>query len=58
MSVPNPVKDGKAFEIFLDRTGYWCARRVDGLVFGLFVNRGAALRFVRMESLAVPASGE
>ena len=41
----------KTFEVFPDREGRWCARRIDGLVFGLFVSREAALRFVRFEGV-------
>jgi hypothetical protein len=37
------------FEIFRDGAGHWCARRLDGLVFGLFRERDAALRFARRE---------
>jgi len=51
-SVANPRN---AFEIFRDRAGHWCARRMDGLVFGLFVERDAAVRFARMESYGAPA---
>ena len=37
------------FEIFRDRIGHWCAQRKDGLVFGTFVEREAAVRFARRE---------
>ena len=40
------------FEIFRNRVGQWCARRLDGLVFGMFVERDAAVRFARRECLA------
>lgn len=42
-----------AFEIYRDGYGHWCARRSDGLVFGLFKERKAALRFARDESRGV-----
>jgi hypothetical protein len=38
-----------AFEIFRNRIGQWCARRADGLVFGTFLERDAALHFARAE---------
>jgi hypothetical protein len=37
------------FEIFRDHAGYWCARRRDGLVSGLFRERRDALTFARRE---------
>jgi hypothetical protein len=37
------------FEIFRDRIGHWCARRKDGLVFGTFFERDAAVHFARRE---------
>jgi hypothetical protein len=37
------------FEIFRDAGGAWCARRLDGLVVGLFRDRIEAERFVRTE---------
>lgn len=37
------------FEIFRDAGGAWCARRLDGLVVGLFRERAEAERFARME---------
>jgi len=37
------------FEIFRDRIGHWCARRKDGLVFGTFFERDAAVHFARHE---------
>ena len=43
----------KTFEIYADQTGRWCARRLDGLVFGTFLDRSSAARFVRLEG-AVP----
>ena len=42
------------FEIFRDQLGHWCARRADGLVFGLFVERDAAIRFARRECREAP----
>jgi len=42
------------FEIFRDAGGAWCARRLDGLVVGLFRDRIEAERFVRMEDDRVP----
>lgn len=50
----------KKFEIYSDRTGRWCARRLDGLVFGVFIDLASALRFVRLEgnadfTMAAPA---
>lgn len=42
----------KAFEIYTDN-GRWCARRMDGLVFGIFTDQASALRFVRLEGNAV-----
>ncbi len=38
-----------AFELFRNRIGRWCARRVDGLVFGTFFERDAAIHFARRE---------
>ena len=38
------------FEIFRDAAGYWCARRKDGLVCGVFRERADAERFARRES--------
>jgi hypothetical protein len=38
------------FEIFRDRIGHWCARRADGMVFGTFFEREAAIKFARRES--------
>jgi len=49
-----PASSAKQFEIFTDRAGHWCARRSDGLVVGLFVDRASALRFVRLEGLTGP----
>ena len=43
---PNPTI---AFELFRNRIGRWCARRVDGLVFGTFFERAAAIHFARRE---------
>jgi hypothetical protein len=37
------------FELFGDRFGHWCARRIDGLVFGTFLDRDSAVRFARRE---------
>jgi hypothetical protein len=37
------------FEIFRDRIGHWCARRADGMVFGTFFERDAAIKFARRE---------
>jgi len=34
-----------AFELFRNRIGRWCACRVDGLVFGTFFEREAAIHF-------------
>ena len=56
MPVLKPAVDRKAaFEIFRDHAGHWCARRMDGLVFGLFVERDAAVRFARLECCGAPA---
>lgn len=47
---PQPAPDPTTvFEIFRDRIGRWCIRRVDGQVFGVFQERRAALRFVWWE---------
>ncbi len=40
----------RAFEIFRAANGTWCARRADGLVFGEFVAREAAIRFAQLET--------
>lgn len=40
---------GSAFELFHDRIGRWCVRRLDGLVFGVFRERKTAVRFVTHE---------
>ena len=42
------------FEIFRDAAGAWCARRLDGLVVGLFRDRAEAERFARMEEDRAP----
>jgi hypothetical protein len=56
MPALKPAINGKAaFEIFRDQAGHWCARRMDGLVFGLFVERDAAIRFARMECYGAAA---
>jgi hypothetical protein len=39
----------ESFEIFRDRIGHWCARRMDGKVSGTFFERDAAVRFARRE---------
>lgn len=41
--------DSRAFAVFRDQLGRWCARRADGLVGGLFVDHAAARKFVRHE---------
>lgn len=41
--------DKISFRVFRDDAGHWCARRGDGLVFGLFREKAAALRFARRE---------
>jgi len=41
--------DKSTFRIFRDDAGHWCARRGDGLVFGLFREKAAALTFARRE---------
>ena len=38
-----------SFEIFRDKIGHWCARRTDGKVGGIFLERDAAVRFARRE---------
>ena len=40
------------FEIFSDRPRRWRARRQDGLVEGIFVDRAEAARFARRETMA------
>jgi hypothetical protein len=45
----SPADRKKLFEIYLDKAGRWCARRLDGLVFGIFADRASAQRFVRLE---------
>ena len=40
----------RIFDIFCAANGLWCARRADGLVFGEFVARAAAIRFARLET--------
>ncbi|MEJ1968229.1 MAG: hypothetical protein WDN03_06255 [Rhizomicrobium sp.] len=44
--IPSPTT---RFAIFRDRIGHWCARRADGMVFGTFLEREAAIRFARRE---------
>jgi len=39
----------KTFEIFRNRIGRWCVRRADGLVFGTFFEKEAAVHFARRE---------
>lgn len=34
-----------SFDLFRDKADHWCARRLDGLVFGMFREREDALRF-------------
>ena len=41
------------FEIFSDRSGRWRARRKDGLVEGIFVDRREAARFARRETMGL-----
>jgi hypothetical protein len=50
-------RDSRAngFEIFAD-CSRWCARRMDGLVEGIFVSREDAVRFARRETWRVNAS--
>jgi hypothetical protein len=38
------------FEVYRDMRGRWRARRDDGLVDGLFVDRMSAVRFARREN--------
>jgi hypothetical protein len=45
----HPLDPKNIFELFRDAGGHWCARRLDGLVFGMFVERREALRFCRRE---------
>jgi hypothetical protein len=42
------------FEVFRDSRGRWRARRSDGLVEGLFVDRHSAVRFARRENPGAP----
>jgi hypothetical protein len=42
------------FEIFRDPDGSWCARRMDGLVGGVFRDRAGAERFARSEDETLP----
>ena len=49
-SVRNVADPKNTFAIFPDGGGHWCARRFDGLVNGTFVDRDAAIRFVRREA--------
>ncbi|MDR3528320.1 MAG: hypothetical protein P4L57_13680 [Rhizomicrobium sp.] len=37
------------FRVFRDELGHWCARRSDGLVFGVFREKAAAVSFARRE---------
>ena len=39
----------RCFALFRDGHGHWCARRLDGLVAGVFVDCETAMRFVRRE---------
>ena len=49
-AAPQTLSDPRTvFEIFRDRVGHWCARRADGLVFGTFFDREAAVHFARRE---------
>jgi hypothetical protein len=43
------VRKQSVFELFRAANGCWCVRRTDGLVYGEFTQREAALRFVRLE---------
>ena len=43
------VNPRTSFAIFRNQIGRWCARRADGLVFGTFLERDAAVRFARRE---------
>lgn len=47
----SPESRANGFEVFVD-CSRWCARRMDGLVEGIFVSREDAVRFVRRETLA------
>ena len=52
VAVATPTSPGfraNGFEIFAD-CSRWCARRMDGLVEGIFVSREDAVRFVRRET--------
>ena len=56
MATPtSPGFRANGFEIFAD-CSRWCARRMDGLVEGIFVSREDAVRFVRRETRGVSAS--
>jgi hypothetical protein len=46
--IPLPAKI-VSFEIFPDRVGHWCARRLDGKVCGTFREQAQAVRFARRE---------
>jgi hypothetical protein len=50
--------DPRSFEIFRDAIGHWCARRLDGLVVGTFLERTAAIRFVRQEQRSASLPGK
>jgi hypothetical protein len=43
------------FRIFQDSRGRWCAASDDGMVGGTFFARADALRFVRRETVGMPA---
>lgn len=47
---PRDAHAQESFRIFSDGRGHWCAHKNDGMVAGTFVNRDAAIRFVRKES--------
>ena len=40
------------FEVFRDERNFWHARRDDGLVEGIFVDRVSAIRFAKREAPA------
>ncbi len=45
------------FRLFQDEHSHWCVRTDDSMTGGTFFTREGALRFVRRETVGIPAPG-